>query len=64
MRLFKDKIIFGIHKTYDKKSYILFGQLYSGYCGFIINLKGIQVNFWIYKPENKFPRLKLWGIGI
>ena len=26
---------FSIHKTHDKATYLLFGQLYKGYCGFI-----------------------------
>ena len=64
MKLLKDKIVIGIYKTYHPGVFLLFGQLYSGYIGFTLNLKWFQVMFWIYKPADKFPKLKLWGIGI
>lgn len=61
------KIMLSIRRsitTEEKNFFLILGQLYLGYAGFILSLKAVTITLWTSKREDSFPRLKTiyWSI--
>jgi len=40
----------------EKQGFLAVGQLYRGYAGLMLSLKGLTVDLWLHKWEDAFPR--------
>jgi hypothetical protein len=45
--------------TEEKEGFLAIGQLYRGYAGLMLSLRGLTVDLWLHKWEDTFPRFGL-----